>query len=72
MSETPFTCIACGQAVMRESLTTCPHCGSDLHHFHPAAEEATHSYRAGRFDAPATSGGLLASIASRFRRLFRG
>lgn len=70
MSETPLTCVACGQAVLRESLTTCPHCGSDLHHFHPAAEEAAHSHRPGRFDAPASSGGVLASIASRLRRLF--
>lgn len=72
MSETPLTCVACGQAVLRESLSTCPHCGSDLHHFHPATEAASHSNRPGRFDRPAGSGGLLGSIASRLRRLFRG
>jgi len=37
MSETPMTCAACGQVMIREGLSVCPHCGRDLH---PAAEKA--------------------------------
>lgn len=67
MSEAPMTCAACGQVMIRESLSVCPQCGRDLH---PAAEEAARLNRRGRFDPPAEGRGLVSSIAERLKKVF--